>query len=182
MTGDLDQRERLTISHTTSSAAKSCMPALVRCDLLHVLTVFKFHPSLTLTLLLTLTLSLTDHDFQSSSISDLGSTFTMTFNFNCDLDFNLDLYFNLDLSLQVDEPMEPNVNISFVDYQTNIVRLAKHIAHCSQDMVGPIHSICHLNALVFGYCCPIPIFFTAAAAIALHSKIHEIRTCALGGW
>jgi hypothetical protein len=26
------------------------------------------------------------------------------------------------------------------------------------------------------------IFFTAAAAIALRTKIHEIRTCALGGW
>ncbi|XP_064644913.1 talin-1-like isoform X4 [Lineus longissimus] len=36
---------------------------------------------------------------------------------------------------KVDEPMAPNENISFVDYQTNMVRLAKQIAHSSQDMV-----------------------------------------------
>ncbi|XP_064644929.1 talin-1-like isoform X17 [Lineus longissimus] len=37
---------------------------------------------------------------------------------------------------KVDEPMAPNENISFVDYQTNMVRLAKQIAHSSQDMLS----------------------------------------------
>jgi hypothetical protein len=52
---------------------------------------------------------------------------------------------------------------------------------CSFDSgsaFGSDHCILLIRTRVF----ELWIFFTAAYAIALRSKIHEIRTCALGDW
>ena len=43
---------------------------------------------------------------------------------------------------QADERITVNEHISFVDHQTNMVRLAKQIARTAQDMVCGLSSVC----------------------------------------